>query len=40
MLLKRYARWTDGADKGSEAAKLNLAFDPAEPGPKSQTNSD
>ena len=29
MLLKHYARWIDGADKGSEAAKLNLAFGPA-----------
>ena len=26
MLLKHYARWIDGADKGAEAAKLNAAF--------------
>ncbi len=34
MLLKHYARWIDGADKGSEAAKLNLAFGPAVSGTK------
>ncbi len=32
MLLKHYAKWIDGADKGAEAAKLNAAFNAARRG--------
>jgi hypothetical protein len=39
ILLKHYARWIDGADKGAEAAKVNQAFGPTKPGGKGQTGS-
>ncbi|HEV2562335.1 MAG TPA: DUF3596 domain-containing protein [Rhizomicrobium sp.] len=32
MLLRHYAKWIDGADKGVEAAKLNAAFNAARRG--------
>lgn len=34
MLLKHYARWIDGADKGAERAKMNQAFVQSKPGTK------